>query len=211
MAKYKDIVGTAIRNNAGNIPTAETGQIFFDSTNLDFKYQQPNATTAASWSTAASMNTARAYNFATAGDKTAALNFGGNEPPGAVSGKTELWNGASWTEVNDLNDTRGGNAGCGTTTSALSTGGSSPGDTANTETWNGTSWTEVNNLNTARDRLAAAGEDNEAALAFGGGPSALTETWDGTSWTEVNDLNTARNQLGGAGIQTAALGFGGSP
>ena len=31
MAKYKDIVGTAIRNNAGNIPTAETGQIFFDS------------------------------------------------------------------------------------------------------------------------------------------------------------------------------------
>ena len=157
------------------------------------------------------MNTARAYNFATAGDKTAALNFGGNEPPGAVSGKTELWNGAAWTEVNDLNDTRGGNAGCGTTTSALSTGGSSPGDTANTETWNGTSWTEVNNLNTARDRLAAAGADNEAALAFGGGPSALTESWDGTSWTEVNDLNTARNQLGGAGIQTAALGFGGSP
>ena len=89
MAKYKDIVGTAIRNNAGNLPAPETGQIFFDSTNIDFKYQQPNKTSAASWSTAASMNTARAYNFATAGDKTAALNFGGNEPPGAVSGKTE--------------------------------------------------------------------------------------------------------------------------
>ena len=107
MAKYKDIVGTAIRNNAGNIPTAETGQIFFDSTNLDFKYQQPNATTAASWSTAAPLNTARAYLFGCAGDKTASVAFGGNEPPGAVTGKTELWNGASWTETGDLNDSRG--------------------------------------------------------------------------------------------------------
>ena len=44
MAKYKDIVGTAIRNNAGNLPAPETGQIWFDSTNVDFKYQQPNKT-----------------------------------------------------------------------------------------------------------------------------------------------------------------------
>ena len=50
------------------------------------------------------MNTARAYNFGTAGVKTAALNFGGNEPPGAVTAKTENWDGATWTEVADLND-----------------------------------------------------------------------------------------------------------
>ena len=43
MSNYKDIVGTAVRNNAGNIPTVETGQVFFDSTNLDFKYQFPNS------------------------------------------------------------------------------------------------------------------------------------------------------------------------
>ena len=38
MANYKDIVGTAVRNNAGNLPAAETGQVWFDSTNIDFKY-----------------------------------------------------------------------------------------------------------------------------------------------------------------------------
>ena len=49
MATYKDLVGTAIRNNEGNIPTAETGQVFFDSTNVDFKYQFP--VTLSSWRT----------------------------------------------------------------------------------------------------------------------------------------------------------------
>ena len=50
MAKYKDIVGTAIRNNAGNIPTAETGQVFFDSTNVDFNAQFDEMTTKAKFS-----------------------------------------------------------------------------------------------------------------------------------------------------------------
>ena len=56
MSNYKDIVGTAVRNNAGNIPTAETGQIFFDSTNIDFKYQKPNVTSAGAWRTGISIN-----------------------------------------------------------------------------------------------------------------------------------------------------------
>ena len=38
MATYKDLVGTAVRNNAGNLTTADTGQVWFDSTNIDFKY-----------------------------------------------------------------------------------------------------------------------------------------------------------------------------
>ena len=38
MSNYKDIVGTAVRNNAGNLPAPETGQVFYDSsTNVDFK------------------------------------------------------------------------------------------------------------------------------------------------------------------------------
>ena len=53
MSNYKDIVGTAVRNNAGNLPAPETGQVWFDSTNLDFKYQQPVTTTSGSWRTAA--------------------------------------------------------------------------------------------------------------------------------------------------------------
>ena len=58
MSNYKDIVGTAVRNNAGNIPTAETGQVFFDSTNLDFKYQFPNLSSG-SWRSSIDVNTAR--------------------------------------------------------------------------------------------------------------------------------------------------------
>ena len=57
MATYKDIVGTAVRNNAGNIPTAETGQVFYDSTNVDFKYQFP--VTLSSWSTGGNLNDSR--------------------------------------------------------------------------------------------------------------------------------------------------------
>ena len=78
MANYKDIVGTSVRNNAGALTSAKTGELFYDSTNLDFIYRKPNVTTAGAWRTGNAMNTARAYNFGTAGIQTAALNFGGN-------------------------------------------------------------------------------------------------------------------------------------
>ena len=120
MSNYKDIVGTAVRNNAGNIPTAETGQVFFDSTNIDFKYQFPNTLT--SWKTGNNLNTARRQG-AGSGTQTAALMFGGNASPGNV-GNTELYDGISFSEVNDLNTARaiyGG--GAGTSTSALAFSG----------------------------------------------------------------------------------------
>ena len=112
MAKYKDIVGTAIRNNAGNIPTAETGQVWFDSTNIDFKYLFP--ATLSSWRTSGSLNTGR-FAFAGIGIQTAGLAFGG-ETPGGVKGETEYYNGTSWTELNDLNLTRSNVGGAGTYT-----------------------------------------------------------------------------------------------
>jgi len=40
MADYKDIVGTAVRNNAGALTSAKTGELFYDSTNLDFIYRK---------------------------------------------------------------------------------------------------------------------------------------------------------------------------
>ena len=75
MSNYKDLVGTAVRNNAGNIPTAETGQVWFDSTNLDFKYQFPNLSTG-SWRTGNALNTARDL-LGSTGIQTASLVFGG--------------------------------------------------------------------------------------------------------------------------------------
>ena len=37
MAEYKDIHGTTIRNSAGNLAGAKKGELFYDSTNRDFK------------------------------------------------------------------------------------------------------------------------------------------------------------------------------
>jgi hypothetical protein len=56
-----------------------------------------------SWTEVADLNTARQA-LASAGIQTAALAAGGTSPfvPGRVA-NTELWNGTSWTEVNDLN------------------------------------------------------------------------------------------------------------
>ncbi len=64
----------------------------------------------------------------------------------------ELWNGSSWTEVNDLNTARWEVKGGGTYTSSIIAGGRTPAtpntvaivesQVANTETWNGSAWTE---------------------------------------------------------------------
>ena len=213
MSNYKDIVGTAVRNNAGNIPTAETGQVFFDSTNVDFKYQFPNTLT--SWRTSVSVNTATGQ-LGGNGTSTSALIYGGNVP--ADQAKTESWNGSSWTEVNDLNLARRRLSGAGAdNTSALAIGGyaDSAGDrVANIESWNGSSWTEITDLNVAKSNTASSGIQT-AALSFGGstgsGRVATNEYWNGSSWTELNDLNQAREDLGGSGTYTSSLASGGQP
>ena len=56
MAEYKDIHGTTIRNSAGNLAGAKTGELFYDSTNRDFKYQYANVTSAGSWRTGNNLN-----------------------------------------------------------------------------------------------------------------------------------------------------------
>ena len=59
MATYKEKVGTAVVNYAGNYPGAVEGELWYDSTNKDFKYLYPNVTSAGSWRTQANLNTAR--------------------------------------------------------------------------------------------------------------------------------------------------------
>jgi len=209
MTTYKGIQGTAVQNYAGNIPNPVDGQVWYDSTAADFKYQYPNVTTAA-WSTGGNLNTARVF-LAGAGTQTSTLAFGGN--PGIVA-LTESYNGSAWTEVADLNTGRFALAGAGVSnTSALAFGGR-PSPTpvgAETESWNGSSWTEVNDLNTARSTLTGGGT-NTSALAFGGTTNS-TELWNGTSWTaNPSSLNTSRNYLGGVATDsTSALAFGGGP
>jgi hypothetical protein len=95
------------------------------------------------------MNTAR-HLLNGVGTSTASLGFAGYIASATGSALNELWNGTSWTEVNDLNTARYGIGGCGTTTAALAFGGANPAVSATTESWNGSTWTEVNDLNSAR-------------------------------------------------------------
>ena len=128
MADYKDIVGTAVRNNAGNLSDDQKQQIFYDSTNLDFKYRLANVTSVA-WASGGNLGTARQF-VVGAGSQDASLAFAGNKSPDNRTGETEEYNGSSWTEVSDMNTGRQQTAGTKVSnTSALVFGGEYPGNT----------------------------------------------------------------------------------
>ena len=149
MATYKETVGTAVTNYAGNNPGVVEGELWYDSTNKDFKYQYPAITTSGSWASAGTLNQARS-NITGAGIISSSVAFGG-QVGATLYANTELYNGA-WTEVNNLNTARYAMGGNGISTSALGYGGNkvpSPGST-DTESWNGTNWTAVNVMNTSR-------------------------------------------------------------
>ena len=97
---------------------------------------------------------------------------------------SELWNGSSWTEVNDLNTARYSAAAAGTSTSAIFFGGLNTANSASTESWNGTNWTNENDISTARYQLSGLGTSS-LALASGGAPgaTAVSEEWNGDGIT----------------------------
>ena len=220
MADYRGIRGVTIPSVAGDPGTIALGDIWYNNVARVIKVGQ---TTAAAWASGGDLNQARSETCG-CGLQTAAMIIGGDggaahPNPTPAIGETEIYDGSSWTEANDLNTVRDNPAGnMGTTAAALVAGGgpqaAAPGVVDNAETWNGTSWTEVNDLNVAKGAGGGSGTST-AAIHFGGGTmgALLTaEVWNGTSWTEVNDMNTARVWLGNAGdTSTAALAFGGSP
>jgi len=146
-----------------------------------------------------------------AGNKTAALVWGGKQAPPAILTKNESYDGSSWTEVGDLNAARSYSGGAGTQTAALAIGNTTAPKAAN-ESWNGSAWTEVNDLNTGRSYAMWSGIQT-SALAGAGYTTTMvnnTETWDGTSWTEASEVNEARDGVACAGqSNTAGLIAGG--
>ena len=151
-----------------------------------------------------------------AGTTTLALISGGFN--GGATGKTEAYDGTSWSEGPDLATARrfmGGTVG-GTAPSALAFGGKAappPASTAVTESWNGTSWTEVNDLNTGRS--AGGGCGTQTAALYAGGYVApatdASEEYDGTSWTtNPATIAGARHDGGAAGTNTAGFIMGGN-
>ena len=76
MATYKEKVGTSVVNYAGNYPGAVEGELWYDSTNKDFKYQYPNVTSAGAWSTGGALNTARQYAGGAGTSNSSFITFG---------------------------------------------------------------------------------------------------------------------------------------
>ena len=169
------------------------------------------------WASASSLNTSRGNGTSTGSATTAAIAIGGDTGPPTLVTNTEIYNGSSWTEVNNFNTPRYIMGSAGTTTSSVLFGGrvNTPAlaNKNETELWNGTSWTSVANMNTGRWGLGSAGISSTSALGFGGiifpTTTANTESWNGTSWTEVNDLPATDEYMGSSGSATSALSIGG--
>ena len=104
--------------------------------------------------------------------------------PGARTANTEVWNGSSWTEVNNLNSARNNLAGAGNVSVGIAFAGNenSPPYSAKTEAWNGTSWSEVNDMSSPRQYVKGGGTASSAIVLGGyiegpGAASDLTEEW----------------------------------
>ena len=161
------------------------------------------------------MNTGRQFSGG-AGTYNAGLIAGG-EGPGSPAEQdiVEEYNGTSWSEVGDLNETKYGLRGMGTSTEdCYMVGGRDP-ETVNMEAFDGSSWTETTNITTATANGAAAGTSTAGFYCCGyspAGPNSVVNEcyeWDGSSWTDGGDLNLARGRLGAVGVTTSALAFAG--
>jgi len=211
MATYKEIKGTNIEVLASDPSNPVEGQVWFNSTSNVLKGQA--ATAAGAWSSAPALNTGR-QEMGGNGTTTSALAYGGSTGSSYQVTNTELYNGSSWTEVNDLNTARnhlsstGANA-----TAALAIAGMSypPGASispALVEQFNGTNWTEIADLPSAHGNGTAFGTTS-AAFALAAQDSAAAnegvDFYNGTSWTAANDINTGRNNAAACGLSTSAL------
>jgi len=180
------------------------GQLFFNSTTNSFK-ETITDMAGATWASVPSLNTSTRYFCGGAGSTTAALICGGQSP---VTNNTELFDGSSWTEVNEMNGSKSYHSVTGLQTAAMAVGGSpAPSFGTNNEQWNGSNWTESTESNDSTNDRAQCGITT-AALFFGNSNNH-TELWNGSAFTEGANMNNARGNLAGGGIQTLAIGANG--
>jgi hypothetical protein len=196
--------GVAMGGNTGPGADIDTTEEFTKSANI---------ITAAAWASGGNLNTGRTLGGSAITSGTSGIVFGGSP----YTGKTESYNGATWSEVNDMNTARGYLSGFGTSTAAVGVGGFfDPNPQSAVEEWNGSSWSEETNLPAARKSAGNCGTLT-AGLIFGGAtsqpydPNVVNSTfeYDGSSWTAGGTLPQAKGQAASGGTQTAAFYAGG--
>src|SRR5210317_1149854 len=100
MTEYKGIKGGKVQNFDTDPDNPYVGQVWYNQTLGDLRVRATTLTSA--WASGGNMNTAR-NGTAGFGVQTSAIITGGTAAPSVKSALTELYDGSSWTEVNDLN------------------------------------------------------------------------------------------------------------
>ena len=132
------------------------------------------------------------------GSQTAMLywkgHYGGNKTT------VSSYDGSSWTAQPTFPNSNVYGGGCGTSTAALSAGGT---PTATTDEGDGSyNWTTGGTLGSGGYNMAAAGSQTSAVVAGGSPPrTQKTEEYDGSSWTTKSDIIVL-------GPNTKDMGFG---
>jgi len=152
------------------------------------------------WTSAPSMNTAtpggyRSQTGILGNSQSSAIFAGGNNATGApTTAAVEEWNGSTWTEIADINTSRGDLGGAGSVTSGLVFGGKTPPATyyGSTETWNGSTWTEEGDLSTTRGNASGNRGTSSATWAAGGEPvTSAFEEWTGAGAPVTETITTS--------------------
>ena len=212
MAEYKGIKGFKVQSLASD-PTLVEGQVWYNTTGNALKYQA----TATAWASGTVLGTAIYQSGGGGGTLTAGITMSGSTAAPAtpnVTLKSQLYDGTSWSDANNVNTARYLSIGMGSQTAAVFAGGTgTPAETAASEDYDGTSWTTGNSLSRGVCRGMGSGGTQTAGFVVGGN-SAIptvgeTEEYDGSCWTETADLNTVRGWPGATGTTTAGLCYGG--
>ena len=118
------------------------------------------------WTDGGDMNTPRGFAKLSCGTQTASLICGGGDVPGYTA-NTELYDGSSWTEVNNVNNADAQAGGGGTQTSAITARGQAS-STTQSESWDGTSWTITANTSTDSYAIGGTGASSKDAIIYAG-------------------------------------------
>ena len=214
MSEYRGIFGEAIQSLPSSTGTIE-GQIWYDSSNTDFKLISKTGT--AAFATGGSLPANRQH-AGQAGTQTAAIVAGGQSPSSYNNNDSYTYDGSSWTSTPALQVDRRLCQMLGTQTLALMAGGGTTPPTTGitaSEEWDGSNWSVAGVMNTARYGMFTGGTQTQAVCAGGSGPGTQyddTEEYDGTNWTTVTLMPANRgNGTSGADLQTDMYCVGGSP
>jgi len=173
-----------------------------------------NVITAAAWSSGTNYPGNIMY-AGSAGNKNAAVVFGGSTAPPSSSNRTAATNnydGTSWTGGGAMPGVTMLMANLGTQTAAGSFGGTIPtGDTniSSGYEYDGSSWTSGGSIGSAGYSAAGFGTQTAGVIAGGSGDTDYAATYDGSSWTAKNNLSTGRYYCAGTGTTTAGIVMGG--